>query len=130
MKRYLLIGIFGIAGAVCRFGVGLLLNTAFPWETCIVNFAGCFLLPAIFVFIQETGICSREMVTAMGTGFVGAFTTFSSFSTDFIKLILEGKVAMACMYLSVSLVGGLIAVVVGMNLSNVAVDKWIRKEEK
>lgn len=129
MKKYILIGIFGIGGAICRYVIGLFFNTAFPWATLIVNLAGCFLLPVIFVFIQKTGIFSREIVTAMGTGFIGAFTTFSTFSADIIKLVGDGKTAAAGIYLFTSLAGGLIAVVMGIELSNFAADKLIKKEE-
>lgn len=129
MKKYILIGIFGIGGAVCRFSIGTLFSTAFPWGTLIVNLAGCFLLPVIFVFLREVGSFSGEIITAMGTGFVGAFTTFSTFSTDLIKLVNGGNIAMACIYLFASLFGGLIAATVSINVSNYAADKFIKKEE-
>lgn len=129
MKKYILIGIFGIGGAVCRFGIGTLFHTAFPWGTLIVNLAGCFLLPIIFVFIREIGCFSGEIVTAMGTGFVGAFTTFSTFSTDLIKLVNGGNNKMACIYLFASLAGGLIAAAISIYISNFAADKFLKKEE-
>lgn len=129
MKKYILIGIFGIGGAICRYGIGVLFSAAFPWGTLIVNIAGCFLLPIIFVFIRKAGCFSGEMVTAMGTGFVGAFTTFSTFSTDIIKLADGGNVAMACIYLFTSLAGGMIAVAVSIYISNIAADKFLKKEE-
>ena len=129
MKKYILIGIFGIGGAIFRFGIGLFFHSVFPWGTLIVNLAGCFLLPVIFIFIQEIGAFSGEIVTAMGTGFVGAFTTFSTFSADIVKLINDEKIIMACIYLFTSLAGGLIVVAISINISNFAVDKFIKKGE-
>ena len=128
MKKYILIGAFGIGGAICRYGIGLLLPGTFPWETLTVNFVGCLLLPIIFVLFREIGTFSEEIVTAMGTGFIGAFTTFSSFTTDIVKLINSGKPAMAVIYLFTSLAGGLIAVAVSVKLSTYAVEKYLEKE--
>jgi len=129
MKKYILIGIFGMGGAICRYGIGHLFNESSPWGTLIVNLTGCFLLPFIFVFLREIGIFSKELVTAIGTGFIGAFTTFSTFTMDIIKLTDHGKITMAVIYLFISLAGGLIAAAVSVTLSNLAVAKYIKKED-
>lgn len=128
MKKYILIGIFGIAGAMFRYGTGLLFHSTFPWGTLTVNFAGCLLLPFIFIFIRDTGILSKELVTALGTGFIGAFTTFSSFTVDIVKLIGSGWPTLAAVYLGTSLASGMIAAYVSVKLSTCAVDKYLKKE--
>lgn len=129
MKKYILIGLFGIAGAICRYSIGLLFHETFPWGTLIVNIVGCLILPFLFVFIRETGLFSREIVTALGTGFVGAFTTFSSFTIDIINLYDSGKFVIAIIYLVTSLAGGMIAAAIGFSISNYMADKWLKKEE-
>jgi Integral membrane protein possibly involved in chromosome condensation len=128
MKKYILIGLFGIGGAICRYCIGLIFHETFPWGTLIVNIVGCLLLPFLFVFIKETGIFSREIVTALGTGFIGAFTTFSSFTIDIIKLYDSGKSVMAILYLVTSLAGGMIAATISFSISNYLADKWLKKE--
>lgn len=130
MKKYILITAFGIAGAMCRYGMGLAMNGAIPWGTLTVNLIGCFLLPFVFVYLSESKIFSKELVAAIGTGFVGAFTTFSAFTVDLVKMIDKGDTVVAVLYLAVSLAGGLIAAYISVSISRYLVRKYFKKEEK
>lgn len=129
MKKYILISAFGMAGAICRYFIGLIFRGAFPWGTIIVNIAGCFLLPVIFILIREFGFLSEELVIALGTGFIGAFTTFSAFSVDFIKLMEPGKYTAAFLYLLLSLTGGFAAAAISVKISNYILDQYTAKDE-
>jgi CrcB protein len=129
MKKYTLITIFAIAGAICRYVIGLMMNGAFPWGTLTVNLVGCFLLPAFFILMKETGWISGEMITAIGTGFIGAFTTFSAFSLDVIKLLDQREWVNAVLYLSVSLAGGLFMAYLSVTLCTFIIRKYLKKEE-
>lgn len=122
MRKYILIGILGFGGALCRYGTGILFHTDFPWGTLIVNLAGCFLLPIIFILLQELDSFSKEIIAAMGTGFIGAFTTFSTFTTDFTKLISDGNMVKGSIYLFTSLAGGLIVTAISVKISNYTLD--------
>ncbi|SHO45585.1 fluoride efflux transporter CrcB [Anaerocolumna xylanovorans] len=128
MKKYLLLFLFGMGGAICRYGIGLLFHETFPWGTFSVNIIGCILLPIVLVFMRETKIISKEYITIIGTGFIGAFTTFSSFIADIITLSNNGKKSMAIIYLFVSLAGGLIATSVSLSICNYAVDKYLKRK--
>ena len=121
MRKYTLIGIFGFGGALCRYGTGILFHTDFPWGTLIVNLAGCFLLPIIFILLQELDVFSKDIIAA--------FTTFSTFTTDFIKLISDGNMVKGSIYLFTSLAGGLIVTAISVKISNFTLDKIRKKEE-
>ncbi len=129
MKKYILISAFGMAGAICRYSIGLTLLDTFPWGTLIVNIVGCFLLPFVFIYVRERGIISEELVIAMGTGFIGAFTTFSAFSIDCINLMLQGDYKAVFLYLFFSLAGGFAAASVSVRMSNYMLHQYTTREE-
>lgn len=122
----MLIGLMGIAGAICRYLISLLFQGSFPWGTLTVNILGCLLLPFVFIFIRELGFLSEDLINAMGTGFVGAFTTFSSFSVEIIRMIENGKTAAAFTYLFVSTAGGFLAAYVSILFSYYAIRKFMK----
>jgi CrcB protein len=109
MKKYILIGLMGTAGALCRYFISMQFSSTLPWGTLMVNILGCLLLPFVFILVRELGHFSDDLVNAMGTGFVGAFTTFSSFSVEIIRRIEGGKISFALFYLLISTSGGLLA---------------------
>lgn len=81
-----LVGFGAAVGAVSRYAAGYLIDsTAFPWSTLIVNVAGSFLLGIVLL----SGLDSRLRL-AVGVGFCGAFTTFSSFSFQTVTLWEHG----------------------------------------
>lgn len=101
----LLISLGGAAGAVLRFGVGIIIRSrAFPWATLLVNALGSFILGIVLFSGVEDG-----MVLLMGVGFCGAFTTFSSFSFQTVELWETGAprkaVINAVANLGISLLG-------------------------
>ncbi|WP_167629894.1 fluoride efflux transporter CrcB [Listeria valentina] len=116
---YLLyIAIFSALGGMARYGVSLILpSDTFPLATLAVNLLGCFLLALITQSFAKHTRFSQEMITAMGTGFVGSFTTFSSFSVENIHLLQAGAYAEAFLYIAISLIGGLAAAALGYKVS-------------
>lgn len=123
MKKYILIGLMGAAGALCRYYISMLFTGTVPWGTLMVNILGCLLLPFIFILIRELHFFSNDLVNAMGTGFVGAFTTFSSFSVEIIRLIEGGNPTKALFYLLISTSGGLLAAYNSVIFSNYVIRK-------
>ena len=79
-----------MAGAVQRFAGG-----AFPWGTFAVNALGSFLLGFLFVWLIERSSVSELVRLALTVGFLGAFTTFSTYSLESIRLLQEGALALA-----------------------------------
>lgn len=79
-----------MAGAIQRFTGG-----AFPWGTFAVNALGSFLLGFLFVWLIERSTASELVRLALTVGMLGAFTTFSTFSLESIRLLQEGALGMA-----------------------------------
>lgn len=103
------ITIAGFLGAVSRYELGLLVpsgeEAAFPWATLIVNLSGSLLLGVLF------GITSRRrmpawLTEAIGTGFLGSFTTFSAFNGQLWELCQHRAYFGAAAYVVVSGLGG------------------------
>ena len=82
-QKLLLIALAGSAGALARYGLGGLVQkwtaAGFPWGTVVVNAAGCFLFGLIWAAAGERLGLSHQVLTIVLVGFVGAFTTFSTF---------------------------------------------------
>ena len=86
MIEPVLVSVGGGLGAVCRYLVGQFVGERrFPWATLVVNVVGSFLL-GLVVF----GVSDSEIALLVGTGFCGAFTTFSSFSFQTVGLWERG----------------------------------------
>ncbi|ENJ8707085.1 fluoride efflux transporter CrcB [Listeria innocua] len=116
---FLYVGIFGALGGMCRYAMNLwLAGGDFPYATLAVNLIGCFLLAFIMPFLAEKSRISLVLLNGIGTGFIGAFTTFSAFSVDTIELLQQGEVVLAISYILVSLIGGLVMVKFGRSFSN------------
>lgn len=89
----------GALGAVARFvvsnGVYRLLGREFPWGTLAVNVTGSLLMGALFVVFLERSTASAELRAAVLIGFLGAFTTFSTFSLETLALLEQGQLVRA-----------------------------------
>jgi fluoride exporter len=107
----LLVGIAGLAGVLSRYGIGRLSlgSEALPWTTVAINLGGSFLLGALVA----GGWFSRDAREAVGVGFLGGFTTFSTFSVQVVMDVDAGETGRAAAYLAVSIVGGLVAATAG-----------------
>jgi CrcB protein len=119
MIHWVLIALGGALGALGRYWVSGVLNNAehrLPFGTLTVNVVGSFLMGVCFVLILERARLSPEMRLLM-TGFMGAFTTFSTFSLETVALIQEGHIMSALIYISLSLVLCLVALYAGLWLT-------------
>lgn len=122
MKDILLVGIGGGLGALSRYGLGLVilrwLGPGFPWATLVINVAGCLLIGmAMGGGAGATAFLPRELKLAGVVGFLGAFTTFSTFGYETLALMQAGKPLLAGAYVLASVVLGLLAVGLGMALT-------------
>ncbi|WP_422879880.1 fluoride efflux transporter CrcB [Moorella stamsii] len=122
---YIYIGIFGFLGAIARFELGrfiaILWPSTFPLGTLIINILGCFAMGFILTYSLERLTLSPELRLGITTGFVGAFTTFSTFSVETITLLTSGHIAYAAIYVLVSTLGGLTAVRAGIILTRIPI---------
>ena len=93
------VAIGGAAGAVMRWlmagAVQRWTGSAFPWGTFAVNALGSFLLGFLFVWLIERSTASELVRLALTVGMLGAFTTFSTYSLESIRLLQEGALGMA-----------------------------------
>ncbi|MDY0394208.1 fluoride efflux transporter CrcB [Virgibacillus halophilus] len=114
---YLAVGLAGIAGSLLRYYIGVLFLVSgqgvFPWATLVINLLGCFLLGFITTYIAKIGKLHPHLVTAIGTGFVGSFTTFSTFSVETATLLKEAHTVLALLYVFISALGGLLFSLLG-----------------
>ena len=115
MKVILAIGLAGAFGAVLRYGCvrGVaLLGGAFPWGTWVVNGVGAFLAGLCFILAKDRW--EPFWVTVCFVGFLGAFTTFSTFALESVRLGMEGQVVKAMGNVLLQNVSGLLAAWGGM----------------
>lgn len=95
MTRYLLIAGFGAAGAVSRYAIDTwLLEIApgrFPWGTLTVNVLGSFLLGVLIALTTERLVLDDNWRIALGVGFLGSFTTFSTYAYQSIHLAEDSE---------------------------------------
>lgn len=92
-------------------------NVIFPWGTLIVNLVGSFLIGVLFVLIIEKSQWSETMRLFLIVGFLGAFTTFSSFSIDNFQLLAQGEIIKAIVNIVLNVSLGLLLVWLGIILS-------------
>ena len=115
MTRIALIAILGAAGALARLGVGNLLPTdRFPVATLAVNVTGAFALGLVVTW--GAARLSHDLGSALGVGFLGAYTTFSTFTMDAKRLADDGRLPAASSYVVMSVALGLVAAIAGVVL--------------
>jgi fluoride exporter len=109
----LLVGIAGAVGAIARFRIGVAIGLrSFPWATLLVNVTGCFALSVVLTG-PATGRWSPTASTVVAVGFLGAFTTFSTFGWETFTLLRTDQVGRAATYVALSMVGGVAATALG-----------------
>lgn len=118
-KAILLVGAGGFAGSIARYLLTRLTTTEwagpFPTGTFIVNVLGCLAIGLIYgLGLKEMQYSALRLMLA--TGFCGGFTTFSSFSFEFLILLRQGHTGMAFLYAGGSMIVGLGAVWLGLFL--------------
>ncbi len=120
MLQILTIAGGGALGALGRFwmssGVYRLLGRELPWGTLVVNTLGSFLMGLLFVLFMERSTAGPELQAAVLVGFLGAFTTFSTFSMETLALIEAGYLGRALLNLVLSVLVCLVACWVGLLL--------------
>lgn len=102
----LLVALGGAVGAVARYGLSGFVqgNRGFPYGTLVVNLLGCLAMGFLARWV-EVGIASAHLRLLLGLGFLGGFTTFSSFSYEALHLYLNHSVLASLFYISASMFG-------------------------
>ena len=107
----------GGTGALLRYEVELRvrrrLGPAFPYGTLLINISGSFVLGLLTGLAEHHGV-RTAVVTVVGTGLIGAYTTFSTFAVDSVGLLQRGRMRAAAVNVSASVVLGLGAAGLGL----------------
>lgn len=117
MKRNLLIALGGGLGALARYGMKLSPFAHNPWDfplhTLVTNLAGCFLIAAFLTAASEHLEVDADVRVGVATGFIGAFTTFSTLCKESGLMMASGGVLAGAIYAVLSLLLGFGAVYLG-----------------
>ena len=111
-EKFYPLGIFlaGMLGGIVRFQISRWLPSSpdFPWGTLVVNYFGIFCLVYLVKGYLVSKGSSKGVVLALGTGFCGGLTTFSSLILDAVKMLDTGRYISLLVYLVLSVGGGLL----------------------
>jgi CrcB protein len=117
MTVYIAIALGGSLGALCRFWVAsstyAALGTQFPYGTLLVNVSGSLLMGFLVVLLTEKLLLPEAIKMALLVGFLGAFTTFSTFALDALHWMQQGEWMKALVYVMSSVFGSLLGVAAG-----------------
>jgi len=120
IRNFLLIGIGGAAGSMARYAITLLLPktavTSFPVSTLLVNLLGSLLIGLLAGVALRSQWMTQTGTALLAAGLCGGFTTFSAFALDGIRLLEAGAVLTALLYVSLSVVVGMVLCYAGYHL--------------
>lgn len=117
LEKILLVGAGGFIGSNLRYWSGVfispLLTVSFPLATLFVNLTGSFLLGFVFFSGTEFSFLNAETRLFLGTGMMGAFTTFSTFSVESLQLLRESGYMFFLLNITANVLGGIICAFLG-----------------
>jgi fluoride exporter len=118
MSEILAIAIGGALGALSRFWAtnlaNILFGTDFPYGILIINILGSFAIGVLFILMVERSLIPSALGAGLMVGFLGAFTTFSTFSLQALGLLESGRFAAAAVYIGGSVIICIAAAALGM----------------
>jgi CrcB protein len=117
----LAVGFGGAIGAIGRWKLAESISrhwrSDYPWATFLINLSGCFVLGWYLGFVARRGSGGPLTRLAITTGVLGAYTTFSAFAYESVRLIQHGRIAVGAVYVVASLVLGILSTAAGLRLS-------------
>jgi CrcB protein len=120
LKTIVLIAVAGAFGAVSRYGTALgvysIFGRGFPYGTLFVNVAGSFLMGILSIMLLDRFNVGPEWRAAILVGFLGSFTTFSTFSIETLNLLEQGDFSRALLNMALSLSLCIMAVWFGVSV--------------
>jgi CrcB protein len=115
---FLIVGIGGILGSLTRFSLGKFISdkskSSFPVGTAIINITGAILLG----IVSSVGV-SKNLYSLLGDGFLGAYTTFSTFMYEGFNLFQENIKLNAFIYIIISIVLGVVGYKIGTDIGSI-----------
>lgn len=132
MRKYIFIGLGGFLGAISRYFIKNIhiyhYNEVVPINTLIINVTGSFILGLLLTVAFEVWEMDEDIRLGITTGFLGAYTTFSTLCKDTFDLIKNGDYYSAISYITMSTVLGLIFVYFGIVVAREVIAKIDRRE--
>lgn len=120
--RIALLIVFGALGTLARYALQGIVQerttSTFPSGTLVVNLLGCFLLGGIAEYALAHLTIPPEWRIGITVGFIGSFTTFSTFGWETARMLQDGQWRLATTYVLASLFGGLITIFAGMKIAD------------
>jgi fluoride exporter len=117
VHRYLLVGTGGFAGAIARYWVNAMvtqrMGLRFPYGTFLINVSGCFLIGFFMYLLAERGVLNPPWLYVIVVGFIGAYTTFSTFEYETMRALQDGQLGVGLLYVSSSVLVGFVMVWAG-----------------
>ena len=118
MNKYFVVGLGGFLGAIARFWLGGYvsnrLGTRFPYGTFVINCTGSFLIGFILTLLAERAHWSPNWRYLIPVGFIGAYTTISTFEYETFCSIQDGELLVAGLNVTLSVIVGFISVWLGV----------------
>jgi len=123
MQNFMIIGIGGFIGAVARYGLALWIGQrwgrSFPLGTFVVNVSGSFLIGLLMTLMAERFAMNPQWRLLLVVGFLGAYTTFSTFEYETGALLKDGEWAFAMLNIILSVVVGFMALKLGEGIAKI-----------
>lgn len=117
LRRVLVIFCGGFLGTLVRYllshAIQGQLGSGWPYDILLINLTGAFLLAFLTVLADASFVIGLKLRLFLNVGFLGAYTTFSSLALGDVSLFSGNKLGLACFYLVASMLGGMLAVVLG-----------------
>mgnify|MGYP002662630568 FL=1 len=120
LDKWLLVMLGGSLGAASRYAVSLLtarlFGPQFPYGTMVVNLAGCFLIGLLFALADRSRLLTPDVRLLLITGYLGALTTFSTFSLETVNAGRAGLTLQSLTNILINNLGGLSLTWLGLRL--------------
>jgi CrcB protein len=123
MSRLLLfVGVGGFAGAALRYATSgyvqqLMQSAGFPYGTLVVNVLGCFVIGLLSQLVESRGLLTADARALLLPGFLGGFTTFSTFGNETMNLLRDSQSPLAVANVAANVLLGLCAVWAGRTIA-------------
>jgi CrcB protein len=121
LQKYLLIGVGGALGSIVRYWVGSTIagrmGTKFPYGTFVINLTACVIIGFSLTYLGKHIELSPAWRFLVPIGFIGAYSTFSTYEWETLSTLRSGAFALAALYAVGSLIAGLAAVWCGAMLA-------------